>query len=45
MARARCYAMAADDLDELLARAHGVQEAHKEFIDRHGTWLGRLVFT
>ena len=44
MARARCYAMAADDLDELLARAYGVQEAHEKFIAQHGTWLGRLVF-
>ncbi len=45
MARARCYAMAADDLDALLARAYGVQEAHEKFIDQHGTWLGQLVFT
>ncbi len=45
MARARCYAMAADDLDNLLARAYGVQEAHEKFLDQHGTWLARLVFT
>ena len=44
MARARCYAMAADDLDDLLARAYGVEEAHEEFIKQHGTWLERLVF-
>ena len=44
MARARCYAMAADDLDQLLARAYGVTEAHEEFVKQHGTWLERLVF-
>ena len=45
MARARCYAMAADDLDALLARAYGIQDAHEKFLDQHGTWLSRLVFT
>ena len=44
MARARCYAMAADDLDQLLARAYGIQDDHEKFLDQHGTWLSRLVF-
>ena len=44
MARARSYAMAADGLDELLARAHGADDAYAAFVEAHGSWLERLVF-